>query len=202
MSPPAQTARLGYVSRARSGTTRVLHGLGWIVATVLIAVGGAGLVVTIDHPATGIGRPELTARGDAAFAAAMPAVRDALARLGSAADELSEAGREAASALRAGDTSAARAHIADGEGTLALVTVAADDLAAARDELMRRVGDARLGARAQERLASVQASLDAAAQLPDAWGGVAGSTEPAATEGLIGIERVRGTLSEATAALD
>jgi hypothetical protein len=67
---------------------------------------------------------------------------------------------------------------------------------------MRHVGDARLGAAAQQRLASVQASLDAAAQLPDAWGGVAGSTEPAATEGLIGIERVRGTLSEATAALD
>lgn len=202
MSRPPGTSRLGYPSAARSGTARVLRGLGWIVATVLIAVGGAGLVVAIDHPATGSGRPELTARGDAAFAAAMPAVRDALERLGSAADALAESGREAASALRAGNASAARAHIADGEGTLATARVAADDLAAARDELMRRVGDARLGAAAQQRLASVQASLDAAAQLPDAWGGVAGSTEPAATEGLIGIERVRGTLSEATAALD
>lgn len=202
MSPPAGPSRLGFVPRARVGTAHLVRGLGWIAATVLIAVSAAGLVVAIDHPASGPGRPELTARGDAAFAAAIPAVRHESERLESAADALAEAGREAASALRAGDASTARAHIADGEDTLALARVAADDLATARDELMRRVGNARLGAVAQERLASVQASLDVAAQLTDAWARVAASTEPGMTEGLIAIERGRGILSEANAALN
>lgn len=202
MSPAGRPARPSFLPRARAGTARLVRGLGWVTASVLIAVSGAGLVVAIDHPASGSARPELTARGDTAFAAALPAVRDALERLESAADALAVAGREAASAIRAADAARARAHIDDGDGTLALVRIAASDLATARDELMRGVGDARLGAFGGERLASVHAALDAAALLPDAWAGVAALTDPGMTEGLIAIERGRGILSEATAALN
>jgi len=186
----------------RDRSHNAIRGLGWVATVALIAVSGAGLVVALDHPATGSARPELTARGDAAFAAAMPAVRDALGKVASAADTLAEAGREAAAALRARDAATARARLAEGEEALAAATVAARDLVAARDALLEHVGGARLGAATRDQLVTIQAAQDAVARLPEAWASVTGSTEPRLTQGLISIERVRGTLNEATAALD
>ncbi len=194
--------RLGRAPGLRDRFRRAVRGLGWLALAGVIAVSGAGLVVGLDHPATGAARPELTARGDAAFATALPPVRAALGRSASAADALAVAGREASAALRASDAATAEARLVEGDVALRDATVAAVDLAAARDALLAQVGDARLGAATRDRLVSLQAALDAVAQLPDAWASVRGSTEPRLTEGLIGIEGVRGTLSEATAALD
>ena len=181
---------------------RMIRGLGWVIAAVLVAVSGAGLVVAIDHPAAGPARPELTARGDAAFAAGVPAVRDALSDLASAADALAGAGREAASAVRASDAATTQARLAAGDEALAAAALATQELASSRDALLGRVGGARLGTATSARLGTVQVVLDAAAQLSDAWADVAQTEEPRLTQGLIEIERVRGTLSDATAALD
>lgn len=180
MSKLHGTARLGFTPRARAGSGRVLRGVGWLAAAALIAVGGAGLVVAVDHPATGARRPELTARGDSAFAAALPSVRDALKRASAAADALAEAGRQSASALRARDPGTTRTRLADGEALLADSASAAQEATAAREGLLRRVGAARLGAATRERLVYIQAALDAVARLPEAWSGVAGGAGRAA----------------------
>lgn len=158
----------------------LLRGLGWLAVALLVAVSGAGLVVAIDHPATGTGRPELTARGDRSFAAARPPVREALGTLAAATEGLARAGREAAAALRARDAVAARTRIAEGESALTTATTAAGDLAAVRDDLLRAVGGARLGVANRERLETIQAAIEAAARLPEAWSGVAAGATTAA----------------------
>ncbi|MBA2276022.1 MAG: hypothetical protein H0W00_04890, partial [Chloroflexi bacterium] len=109
----------------RTRSLRLLRGLGWLGVALMIAVSGAGLVVAIDHAATGTGRPELTVRGDRTFAAARQPVRDALDSLAAATEGLARAGREAASALRARDATTAQARIGDGESALLAVTAAA-----------------------------------------------------------------------------
>ena len=72
-----------------------------------MAVAGAGLILTLDHPPTDEGRPELTARGHALVAPRLTALEPDLEALAVSGDAVASAGRDTLTRLRALDAAGA-----------------------------------------------------------------------------------------------
>lgn len=105
--------------------TRALRALliraAWLVAAVLIALGGAGIVAAMDHVPGTASRPELTWSGDQAAEPALDAATVELEQLANEVDTLGTSARLALSQVVAGDPQSLDATIAT--GTLQLATV-------------------------------------------------------------------------------
>ncbi len=102
--------------------------LAWLGAALLVALGAAGLVAALDHPAGGPGRPELTWTADRAAATALDASAEDLAALTEAVGVLGDHGRAALSALVARDEAALAAAIPAGSAQLDVIDEAAATL--------------------------------------------------------------------------
>ncbi len=94
---------------------RLLGALAWIAIVFVIALGGAGLVVGLDHWPGSAGRPDVTATGDAVV---VPLLDHAEADLGDLADQVEALGTQARGALAAlngADPTISAAAIAEGD---------------------------------------------------------------------------------------
>ena len=98
----------------------------WIVFVVVLAICGAGLILTFDHPQNDAGRPELTARGDSLVGPRLAALEPTAAQLSADANAISRQARTLYGHVRARDTDAVRADVTAGDQ---LVAQAAADLA-------------------------------------------------------------------------
>jgi len=144
----------------------------WLAIIVVIALGAAGLVAAMDHPAGTPARSDLTAAGDAEVTPFLDAAETGLATLAAQVDALGTQARTALAALNAADPSLGEAAIARGDGlvagvisrTAALRNVLATVPYVGTPEAGLTVSDAVLA-----RHAALVAALDATDGLDVAW---------------------------------
>jgi hypothetical protein len=110
---------------------RVVKGVAWVAIALLVALGGAGIVATMNRPPGVAARTELTSAGDAAMEPALDAATVELAALAEEVDGLAAVGRRALAQVTAGDAAGLEASIAAGDALLADVGERADRLDAA-----------------------------------------------------------------------
>jgi hypothetical protein len=107
---------------------RLLARLAWLALAALIALGGAGLVASMDHLPGTSGRPELTWTGDRAAVPALGAATAELERLAADVETLGTSARLALAQVVAGSLDGLNATIADGTLQLAAVSAQATEL--------------------------------------------------------------------------
>ncbi len=151
---------------------RAVLGLGLLV---LAAVAGTALVLTLDHPPTETGRPELTARDHALLAPRLADVDAGIDRIVAEAATLATAGREVLTRSRALDTDAADAAIATGSQASAAIAGLREDLIKRREVMTAGVDLARVRDSDRTRIATVDRALLGVTQLPVAWVAVVGA---------------------------
>jgi hypothetical protein len=114
-------------------TARLRHGLSvvlWVVAVILIALGGAGIVAATD-PGTGTAdRSRLTYTADVKVTPAIEAAEADLAKLADQVDALGVQARGALSATIGGDASTVDAALAAGDAILASIETGSKALTA------------------------------------------------------------------------
>lgn len=155
--------------------------LAWLGLLVVVAVAGAGLVLSLDHPRTDVARPELTARAHAQLAPRLAFFEADMARLAAAAELLSTSGREVLSGLRAQDPTATIDAIDAGDTSMPDVTGTAASMRAARPGLLTGIARERLPAVDLVRIEAIDAAITASGDLPSAWAAItAASVTPIA----------------------
>jgi len=156
---------------------RLLRPVAWIALVLAGSIAAAGLVVSLDHAASGDARPELTARDSALLAPRLAAIDAPLGRLADAARALSGAGRDALVGLRALDLPAVAEALDAGDLALGRLTIAADEVRGEAPSLLDGLGDgARLPAADRARVVAIAAAGDGADALVGAWADVRRST--------------------------
>ena len=100
---------------------RLVFGIAWLAIVVVLALGSAGIVAGIDHPAGTAARPELTWAADRAIGPGLDAAAVALTSIDGNVDQLGTLGRAALVAMTARD-SATLQTIVD-EGAALAVTI-------------------------------------------------------------------------------
>jgi hypothetical protein len=128
--PPPQAA-------PPSATHRITGALAWVVAVLIVAVAGAGLILTLDHPPTDERRPELTARGHALVAPRLAAMDPELEGLATSGDAIAAAGRQTLTRLRALDASGTNDALIAGDSALTSLTEVRGRSLAARATLLQ-----------------------------------------------------------------
>jgi hypothetical protein len=177
----------GFVSRLRT----VGLGLAWLGIAVLISIGGAGIVVGLDHvPGTGA-RAELTWAGDRAADAELDPAQAELESLQPQVEELGLQARGALASLTGQDLETVQATV--DQGTQLVATIR-DRSTEVRRELLAVPGMTGSGARLttsaeiRDRHAAMIEALDATEGLDDAWARL--------TVGAIAASRLSGLLSD------
>jgi hypothetical protein len=92
----------------------LLGALAWTAIVLVIALGGAGLVVGLDHPPGSAGRPDVTASGDAVVVPMLGAAESDLGDLADQVQALGTQARGALAALNGADPAVSDAAIAEG----------------------------------------------------------------------------------------
>ena len=105
----------------RSALRTFLLALAWFVVAIVIALGAAGLVVSMNHMPSSGDRPELTWTADAAAKPALDAATDQLQRLADEVDGLGTTGRQALTSVVGGDLDTLATTIADGTNQVSVV---------------------------------------------------------------------------------
>jgi hypothetical protein len=108
----------------------LLLALAWLGAAALVALGGAGIVASMDHVPGTATRPELTWPGDTAAASAMDAATATLERLAADMDAFGTSARLALAQVAAGSTDGLQQTIASGTIQLDAVKLEAAKLEA------------------------------------------------------------------------
>ncbi|MEI7744788.1 MAG: hypothetical protein WCK58_13695, partial [Chloroflexota bacterium] len=115
--------------------SRLLSGLAvrllWLTIAALVALGGAGIVTTINHVPGTPARAELTWTGDAEITPALDAATEELQGLADRVDAISQTARAALTQMVAGDTSTLQDTINAATTALAAVADQSASLAAA-----------------------------------------------------------------------
>ena len=93
----------------------LLGALAWTAIVLVIALGGAGLVVGLDHPPGSAGRPDVTASGDAVVVPMLDAAESDLGDLADQVQALGTQARGALAALNGADPAVSDAAIAEGD---------------------------------------------------------------------------------------
>jgi hypothetical protein len=101
-----------------SSERTVLRALAWLVAVVVIALGGAGIVAAMDPPPTVNPRSESTIRGDAAVTVVLDAAAAELDLLAADVDALGVDARGALASLNGADLTEVQAAIDRGDGRI------------------------------------------------------------------------------------
>ena len=102
-------------SRVKRRLGWLLGALAWTAIVIVIALGGAGLVVGLDHPPGSAGRPDVTASGDAVVVPMLDAAESDLADLADQVEALGTQARGALAALNGSDPAVSDAAIAEGD---------------------------------------------------------------------------------------
>lgn len=112
---------------------RIVGGIGWLLAVIVLAFGSAGIVAGMAHPPGTPSRAELTWAGDSALQPELDAARAELARIATDVETLADRGRAALSAMVSRDEASLSA-LSD-EGALLAASIAASS-----DALRTRIG--------------------------------------------------------------
>jgi hypothetical protein len=91
------------VLAVRGAVRAIALGVGWVVIAVLISIGAAGVIASMDRPPDVNARPELTWTGDQEASPALDAATAELARLSSAVDALASTARRSLTSVVGGD---------------------------------------------------------------------------------------------------
>ena len=105
----------------RSAVSTLLLALAWLAVALVIALGAAGIVASMNHMPSSPSRPELTWTGDRAAESAIDAATDQLQHLADEVDGLSSTARLALTAVAAGDTKSLASSIAAGSNQVGTV---------------------------------------------------------------------------------
>ncbi len=165
--------------------------LGWLVLALLVAAGGAGIVVGLDHVPGTAARPELTWAGDRAATAALDAIQRDLASLEPQVEELGLQARGALASLTGQDLETVQATVDDGS---VLVAAIRERSATIRTKLLAVPGVGGTGGRlttsqaVRDRHAAMIEALDATEGLDAAWVRL--------TVGAISASRLSGLLAD------
>ena len=154
---------------ARRGTPAIV----WLVVLLIVAVAGAGLILSVDHAPTEDGRPELTARGHALVAPRLAAIDTDAQQLAAAGDAIAAAGRDTLTRLRALDASRTQAALDAGDAGVAGAAAALERIVAARTTLLEGTSLTGLPASDRIRIGTIDAAIAAAGQLAGYWQQVA-----------------------------
>lgn len=145
------------------------HAVLGLVLLVLVAAAGSALILSLDHPPTESGRPELTARDRALLASRLARMDTGIDRLVGEAATLAQAGRDVLTRTRALDADGADAAIATGSQASAVITGVHQDLMERREALTAGIDTSRIGESDRERIASLDRALQGAGALPASW---------------------------------
>jgi hypothetical protein len=104
--------------------------IAWVILALLIALGSAGIVATLNRMPGTAARPELTWAGDAAMGSALDAATGDLEALSAEVDKLGATARVALSQVVAGDADALRQTISSGAQRVADVQGLSSELEA------------------------------------------------------------------------
>lgn len=135
----------------------------------LVAVAGTALVLTLDHPPTESGRPELTARDHALLAPRLEDMDAALDRVVEQAATLATAGREVLTSARALDPDGADAAIAIGGQASTAISGLREDLIKRREAMTVGVDLTRIRDSDRTRIATIDRAILGTTQLPVSW---------------------------------
>lgn len=151
---------------------RIVAGIGWLAAVLLIAFGAAGLAAAMDPPPSGDDRSELTATGDAEVTVALDAIEIDYEALAATIDALGIQARGALAALTADDLDTVDTAIAAGDGLLIDIKARTSAIAGALDGvpvLNTPTGAYRVSAGVRERYERLEAALGSTSGLDLAW---------------------------------
>jgi hypothetical protein len=154
----------------RMGNTGV-----WIAFVVILAICGAGLILTFDHAQNDADRPELTARGDTIVAPRLAALEPAVAQLSSDANAIAQQSRTLYGHLRARDTDAVRADTTAGDQLVAQFAADLAPVEAGRADLVDGTTMSAISEANRTEVQAINAAATAAEQLNAAWTGITGA---------------------------
>lgn len=187
-------------------TPSLLVRLWWTALLVLIALGGAGLVVAADRQHNALQRPELTWRADRAAQPWIQELADELAAVDRAIVDLSGHGRQALSHLQPLDLEQVRAALTAGDEISTGLVVAIEQVSTLRAHALDAVDLSRLGPSTRSALEQLSSATISAQQVPVLWRAVTTAAGPVAdlgpslTEALLGIEAAHTDILDALAA--
>ncbi len=160
-----------------------LRGLGWVAVAAVLALGGAGLVGQLWHPAGGPDRAELTYLGDAVMTTVLDSSEAEVLDVAAEVDALADEARIALATVAASDLEALEASLGRGSVRASAIDVA---VATLRERLRSLPGDEPDAALQYRnavilRRAALLAAVEAADGLAGQWSAVrARSTDLAA----------------------
>jgi tetratricopeptide (TPR) repeat protein len=147
--------------------------LTWLSVLVLAALGGAGLASAADRPPTDETRPELTWRADQIAGPWIEAMGAQLRAVEEELGTLAAAGRQSLERLPQLDPAAIEAALAEGDASSRRLAELLATLKDMRAQQLAAVNDTRLSNSTQQRLAVLDAAIDAADEVTFAWPDVA-----------------------------
>jgi hypothetical protein len=180
----------GRLARIRRRIARLLFVAVWVVVMVLVALGSAGLIASLDHPPGSPARQELTWVGDSALAPKLATGRTQLEEIGGQLDRLGTLARGSLAAAIADKTATVDQAIADGTALVGQIDLETDLLTAGLLALPG-VGpnpDLHLSRPTQETLHLMVDALDSTRTLSSDW--------VALTKGTIDASRLTGLLDQ------
>ena len=168
-APPAPPVAPPPVAAPPAAARRALSAIAWMAVLLIVAVAGAGLILSLDHPPTEEGRPELTARGHALVAPRLEGMDIDIGQLATAGDLIAAAGRDTLTRLRSLDAPRTERALAAGDAYVADGSAIRDRLVAARATLLEGTTLAGLPASDRVRIEALDAAITAADELPGYW---------------------------------
>jgi hypothetical protein len=175
---------------------RIWLPIAWLAASIVLALGAAGIVAALDHLPGGSGRPELTWTADEAVAPALDAAVADLDVLANAVGVLGDAGRSALSALVGRDTPGLTGAISAGTDQLDLIEAAAATLENRLASIPLTAADrkTRYSAPILARHDAIRTALPAVEPLRSAWERLTAGVIPAVelTDHLLAHDSVAG----------
>jgi hypothetical protein len=158
------------------------RGIGWLLLTVILALGGAGLAGQLSHPPGDDRRAELTWSADATLAAQLDDLSGRLADVGNQIDGLAASARTALLAVSSEDDAALATALDQGAQQAGAIDAAIAALRSSVADLPG--GDAAAATRYTNgvlvRRAAVVAAIQAVGGLSDGWAAVAARSTDAA----------------------
>jgi hypothetical protein len=161
---------------------------GWLLAALLIALGGAGIASGADHQPGDATRPELTWRADAELATALAALEGRFTELSGDVGLLAGAARSALVDLVGSRANLLQQDLARGAELATSIEGQAGDLRGLVDSLPALDRPGTLGERSLARVSATREAITAVEPLPDGWRSLAEAVAPAV--------RIAGILAE------
>ncbi|MET0773233.1 MAG: hypothetical protein ABWZ82_09125 [Candidatus Limnocylindrales bacterium] len=142
---------------------------------VIAALAVTALILTLDHPPTETGRPELTAREHALLVPRLAAIDASVDQAVAEAATLAVASRDVLTRARALDPDGVDAAITTGSQASAAISMLSEQLLKAREVLTSDIDASRIRESDRARIGTIDAALIGIAQLPGTWVEVVGA---------------------------